>query len=121
MPVQSLVYFFLALAGLAVGAAAYFGFTFSLIEAFVTAVGFVAIAVTMLERTLRHRAEARLERAVEDLSRLLATNAQAGTVLGQRINALVDEHAGQRLDNMEADVSVLGTVVRQVAKAVADL
>jgi cyclic-di-GMP phosphodiesterase TipF (flagellum assembly factor) len=121
MPVQSLVYIFIALAGLAVGATAYFGFTFSPIEAFVTAIGFVAIAVTLLERTLRHRAEARLERAVEDLSRLLATNAQAGTVLGQRINALVDEHAGQRLDNMEADVSVLGTVVRQVAEAVADL
>jgi cyclic-di-GMP phosphodiesterase TipF (flagellum assembly factor) len=121
MPVQSLVYIFIALAGLAVGAAAYFGFTFSPIEAFVTAFGFVAIAMTLLERTLRHRAEARLERAVEDLSRLLATNAQAGNVLGQRINTLVDEHAGQRLDNMEADVSVLGTVVRQVAEAVADL
>lgn len=120
-PVQSLVYIFIVLAGLAIGGAAYFGFTFSPIEAFVTALGCIAIAVTLLERTLRHRAEARLERAVEDLSRLLSTNAQAGTTLGQRINALVDENAGKRLDNMEADVSVLGTVVRQVAEAVADL
>jgi cyclic-di-GMP phosphodiesterase TipF (flagellum assembly factor) len=120
-PVQSLVYLFIALAGLGVGAAAYFGFTFSPIESFVTAIAFVSVAVSLLERTLRRRAEARLERAVEDLSRLLSTNAQAGTVLGQRINALVELDAGRRLDVVEADVSVLGTVVRQVAEAVADL
>jgi cyclic-di-GMP phosphodiesterase TipF (flagellum assembly factor) len=119
--VQSLVYLFIALAGLGVGAAAYFGFTFSPIESFVTAIAFVSVAVSLVERTLRRRAEARLERAVEDLSRLLSTNAQAGTVLGQRITALVELDAGRRLEVMEADVSVLGTVVRQVAEAVADL
>ena len=70
---------------------------------------------------LRRRAEARLERAIEDLSRLLSTDAQAGAVLGQRINALLDDNAGQRLEAVEADISVLGTVVRQVAEAVADL
>lgn len=118
---QSLVYLFIALAGLGVGAAAYFGFTFSPIDSFVTALAFVSVAVSLLERTLRRRAEARLERAVEDLSRLLSTNAQAGTVLGQRINALVELDAGRRLEVMEADLSVLGTVVRQVAEAVADL
>lgn len=118
---QGLVYIFIGLAGLAVGVAAYFGFTFTPIEAFVTAMVFVCIAVVMLERQLRRRAENRLEKAIEDLSRLLATDAQAGAVLGQRINALTDENPGKRLDGVEADISVLGTVVRQVAEAVSDL
>ena len=118
---QSLVYIFIALAGLAVAAAAYFGFTFTPIEALMTGLLFVALAVILLERTLRRRAETRLERGIEDLSRLLSTDAQAGAVLGQRINALVDENAGKRLATIEADISILGTVVRQVAEAVADI
>ena len=112
---QSLVYIFIALAGLGVGAAAYFGLTFTPIEAFCTALTFVASAVVVLERTLRRRAEARRERASEDLSRLLSTDAQAGAVLGQRISTLTEQNAGPRLDAVEADISVLGTVVRQVA------
>src|SRR5690606_39029512 len=73
------------------------------------------------ERTLRQRAENRLEKAIEDLSRLLATDAQAGAVLGQRINAMADLNAGARLEGVEADISVLGTVIRQVAEAVAEM
>jgi len=119
--VQSLVYLFIVLAGFGVGATAYFGLSFSIVEACVTAIGFWAVALVLLERTLRRRAEARLERAIEELSRLLATDAQAGAVLGQRINALVEENAGRRLDVVEADISVLGTVVRQVAESVAEL
>jgi cyclic-di-GMP phosphodiesterase TipF (flagellum assembly factor) len=119
--VQSLVYSCIVLAGLAIGGMAYFGLTFSPIEAFLTGLGFVAIAVTVLERTLRRRSEARLERGIEEMSRLLSTYAQAGIALGQRIDALADDDAGRRLDVIEADISVLGTVVRQVAEAVADL
>ena len=104
-----------------VAAAAYFGFTFSPIEAFVTAIAFGAVAVMLMERRLRQRSEARLERAIEDLARLLSTDAQAGAVLSQRINQLADTNAGSRLDGIEADISVLGTVVRQVAEAVAEL
>jgi cyclic-di-GMP phosphodiesterase TipF (flagellum assembly factor) len=119
--VQSLVYSLIALAGLGVWATAYFGLTFTPIEALVTALACGAIAVVLLERTLRQRSEARLEKAIGDLSRLLATDAQAGATLSQRVNAIYDENAGRRLDGLEADVSVLGTVVRQVAEAVADL
>lgn len=118
---QGLVYIFIALASLGIAGAAYFGLTFSPIEAFVTAVAFGAVAVMLMERALRRRAEARLERAIEDLSRLLSTDAQAGAVLSQRINALADTNAGSRLEAIEADISVLGTVIRQVAEAVAEL
>lgn len=118
---QGLVYIFIVLAALGIAAAAYFGLTFTPIEAFVTATAFGCVAVVLLERSLRRRAETRLERAIEDLSRLLSTDAQAGAVLSQRINALADTNAGSRLEGIEADISVLGTVVRQVAEAVAEL
>nr|WP_295883445.1 EAL domain-containing protein [uncultured Devosia sp.] len=118
---QALVYTFIALAAVAIGAAAYFGLTFTPSEAMLAAVVFGCVCVVLLERSLRQRAENRLEKAIEDLSRLLATDAQAGAVLGQRINAMTDLNAGARLEGVEADISVLGTVIRQVAEAVAEI
>lgn len=118
---QGLVYIFIALAAVGVGGAAYFGLTFSPIEAVVTAVAFGCVAILLQERALRMRAESRFERAIEDLARLLSTDAQAGAVLSQRINALTDANAGSRLESIEADISVLGTVVRQVAETVNEL
>ncbi|MDC9823600.1 EAL domain-containing protein [Devosia sp. ZB163] len=118
---QGLVYIFIALATLGVAAAAYFGLTFSPIEAFVTAIAFGAIAVMLMERRLRQRSEARLERAIEDLARLLSTDAKAGQVLSQRVNAIADTNVGSRLEGIEADISVLGTVTRQLAEALAEL
>lgn len=118
---QALVYTFIALAAAGVGATAYFGLTFTPAEAILAAVVFGCSCVVLLERSLRQRAENRLERAIEDLSRLLATDAQAGAVLGQRINAMADVNAAVRLESVEADISVLGTVIRQVAEAVSDI
>ncbi len=118
---QALVYIFISLAGAAIAATAYFGLMFTPIEATLTGLVGVALAIVMLERTLRRRAESRLERGIEDLSRLLSTDAQAGQVLSQRINEMANVEAGQRLEALEADVSVIGTVVQQVAEAVADL
>jgi cyclic-di-GMP phosphodiesterase, flagellum assembly factor TipF len=117
---QGLVYIFIALAALGVAAAAYFGLTFSPIESIVTALAFGAVAVVLVERQLRQRSEARLERAVEDLARLLSTDAKAGQVLSQRVNAMADANAGNRLEAIEADISVLGTVTRQLAEALAE-
>lgn len=117
---QGLVYIFIALAALGVAAAAYFGLTFSPIEAVVTALAFGAVAVVLMERQLRQRSEARIEKAVEDLARLLSTDAKAGQVLSQRVNAIADANAGNRLEAIEADISVLGTVTRQLAEALAE-
>ena len=95
---QGLVYLFIALAALGVAAAAYFGLTFTPIEAAVTAIAFGGMAILLVERQMRRRSEVRLEKAIEDLSRLLSTDAQAGSVLSQRINALADIRAGERID-----------------------
>ena len=118
---QLLVYLFIIIIGLAAGATAYFGLTFTVIESVLTGTVVFTICVVAMERTLRWRAERRMEKAIEDLSRLLSTDAQAGQVLSQRINSLTNVNAGARLDVLEADLSVLGTVVRQVAEAVSDL
>ncbi len=118
---QALVYVFIALSALGVAAAAYFGLTFTPIEAATIAVAFGCLAVLLVERQMRRRAEQRLERAVEDLSRLLSTDAQAGSVLSQRVNSLTELKAGPRLEALEADLAVLGTVVRQVTETVAEL
>lgn len=118
---QGLVYVFIGLSALGVAAAAYFGLTFTPIEAAVTAIAFGCVAVLLVERQVRRRAEQRLEKAVEDLSRLLSTDAQAGSVLSQRINALTELKAGPRLEAIESDLSILGAVVRQVTETVAEL
>jgi cyclic-di-GMP phosphodiesterase TipF (flagellum assembly factor) len=119
--VQALVYSLIAFSAAGLGALAYFGLTFTPANAILVSVVFACACVVLMERILRQRAENRLERAIEDLSRLLATDAQAGAVLGQRINAIADLNAGQRLETVEADISVLGTVIRQVAEAVAEV
>lgn len=118
---QALVYLFIALAGFAIGAMTYFALSFTVAEAILVALVVICLATLVTERRLRLRAEKRLERGIEDLSRLLATDAQAGSVLGRRINALSELNPGQRLETIEADISVLGTVIRQVAEAVADI
>lgn len=118
---QALVYSLIAFSAAGLGALAYFGLTFTPANAILVAVVFACACIVLMERVLRQRAENRLERAIEDLSRLLATDAQAGAVLGQRINAIADLNAGQRLETVEADISVLGTVIRQVAEAVAEV
>jgi cyclic-di-GMP phosphodiesterase TipF (flagellum assembly factor) len=119
--VQGLVYVFIAVAALGVAGATYFGLTFTPIEAAVTAIAFGCLAVLLVERQLRRRAEGRLEKAIEDLSRLLSTDAQAGSVLSQRVNALSELNAGKRLDAIESDLKILGNVVQHVTETVADL
>ncbi|SFV36443.1 cyclic-di-GMP phosphodiesterase, flagellum assembly factor TipF [Devosia crocina] len=118
---QALVYLFIALGSAALGAAAYFGLGFTPAEALLLSLIALSAGALVMERRLRLRAERRLERGIEDLSRLLATDAQAGSVLGRRINALSELNPGQRLEAVEADISVLGTVIRQVAEAVAEI
>ncbi|MCB9993253.1 MAG: EAL domain-containing protein [Hyphomicrobiaceae bacterium] len=118
---QSLIYLFVAAIGVGLGAAGYFALNLTIIEALLTGLVVAAFCLVLVERNMRRRAHERLERSVQDLSRLLSTDAQAGQALSKRINALESIDAGQRLDVIEADVSVLGTVVRQLAETVADI
>lgn len=116
-----LVHSFIVVAALALGAAGYFALAFTPIEAGLTALVCWGLCIIVLDRGQRRRSEDRLERAVDDLARLLSTDAQAGQVLSQRINELAAVNAEDRLAVLEADISVLGTVVRQVAEAVTEM
>lgn len=118
---QGLILIFIGVCGAALGTAAYFALGFTPIEAGLLALVVVLGGVLIEERAARRRAFRRLETGVEEMGRLLATDARAGQVLSKRVNALADLEAGPRLDVVEADMSVLGTVVRQVAQAVSDL
>jgi len=119
--VQGLVYIFIAIIGLAIGVATYFALAFTPIEAALAALIALGLCLFFVERTLRRRAEERLERAIQDLSRLLSTDAKAGQTLSVRINELFDVEAEKRLGILEADVSVLGTVLRQLAETMAEM
>lgn len=118
---QGLVYLFIGCVGVAIGVTTYFGLTFTPIEAALASLIAVGFALFAFERRLRLRAESRLERSIQDLSRLLSTDAQAGQALNHRINQLEDVEPQKRLNVIEADVSVLGTVIRQLAEAVSEL
>jgi cyclic-di-GMP phosphodiesterase, flagellum assembly factor TipF len=119
--VQGLVYVFVAAISIAIAGTGYFGLTFTLIESILA--GFIGLgfALFVIERTLRQRAQQRLERSIQDLSRLLSTDAQAGKNLSFRLNELADLEPGPRIDILEADVSVLGTVVRELAESLAEI
>lgn len=116
-----LVYLFMGLCGFAIGVAGYYLIALTPAESAMLAILATLAAVVVHEHRLRRRSERRLEKGIEELGRLLSTDAQAGQVLSQRVNALADLDLGPRLEVMEADMSVLGTVVRQVAEAVSEL
>lgn len=121
---QGLVHLLIVLAGAALGVLAYFAPLFVPVPAVLAALAallFILAAHAALWNRRRLRAERRFEKAIEEFSRLLSTDAQAGQMLNQRLNALVEIEPGRRLETLEADVSVLGTVVRQVAEAVSEL
>jgi len=118
--VQGLVYLFIAAISIAIAGTAYFGLTFTLIEALLAGIIGLVFCLFMLERILRQRDQQRLERSIQDLSRLLSTDAQAGQNLSRRMNEFADLELGSRVEVLEADVSVLGTVVRELAETLAD-
>jgi cyclic-di-GMP phosphodiesterase TipF (flagellum assembly factor) len=119
--VQRLIYVLIALTGLGLGVATYGGLAFSAVESATVALAFSAMGMTLAERTERRRSEARLDQGFQALARLLATNAKAGQMLSERLTTLTEADYSGRMEAIEADLSVLGAVVRQVAEALADL
>lgn len=117
--VQGMVYVFIGLMGVGVGAAAYYLLAFTPIESGVLTLLVALAGIIVHERNQRLRFEARVHKAIDDLGTLLSTDAKAGQVLSRRVNALED--IAPRVDVIEADMSVLGTVIRQVAEAVSEL
>ncbi len=118
---KGLVYIFIGLFAFALAATAYLGLTFTPIQALLLGLIGLGFALLYLQRTLFQREIERLERSIHDLSRLLSTDARAGQSLSQRLNEFADIEPAQRLETLEGDVSVLGTVVRQLAESLAEM
>ena len=118
---KGLVYIFIGLFAFAIAVTAYLGLTFTPIESVLLGLIGLGFALLYLQRTLFQREIERLERSIQDLSRLLSTDARAGQNLSQRLNELTDIEPAQRLETLEGDVSVLGTVVRQLAESLAEM
>lgn len=118
---QGLIYIFIALCGIGLSVAFWFLLGLTVIEAGLLALVLILGGALIEECAARRRAFSRLEHGVDEMGRLLKTDARAGQVLSQRVNALVDLDLGARIEVVEADMSVLGTVMRQVAEAVSEL
>ena len=118
---RGLVYIFVGLVAVGIAATAYLGLTFTPIEALLAGVSGLAIALIVLQRSLFLHDMQRLEKSIQDLSRLLSTDAKAGQNLTRRLNELANIEPERRLEVLEADVSVLGTVVRQLAESMAEM
>lgn len=118
---RGLVYVFIGIFTIAIAAIAYLGLTFTPIEAGLAGLVGLCFALLVMQRKMQLRDFHQLQNSIQDLSRLLSTDAKAGQNLSQRLNELADIDADERLETLEGDVSVLGTVVRQLAESLAEM
>ena len=118
---RAIVLLFLAIACLSIGVTAYFALGFTMIEAFLITVVALLAGVVFIEGVFRRRTENYLVKQTEEIARQLTTIAKTTELVSDQVTFLSDLNMKERTDNLEADVSVLGTVVRQLAEAVAEV
>ena len=118
---RAIVLLFLAIACLSIGVTAYFALGFTMIEAFLITVVALLAGIVFIEGVFRRRTENYLVKQTEEIARQLTTIAKTTELVSDQVTFLSDLNMKERTDNLEADVSVLGTVVRQLAEAVAEV
>lgn len=118
---RAIVLFFLAVACLSVGITTYFALGFTLIESFLVTIVALLSSFVFIEALFRRRTETYLVKQTEEIARQLTSVAKTTEQLSDQVSYLANLNLKERTDNMEADVSVLGTVVRQLAEAVAEM
>lgn len=118
---RSIIYLFIAIVSVCLGIAAYFLVAFTPIEAGLLGLSIALACLLAFEVGTRRREIARLDQEISDLSRLHAREAASNQDLWVRVDKITDLDLGNRTEVIEADMSVLGTVVRQVAEATADM
>lgn len=118
---RAIVLLFLTIACLSIGFTAYFALSFTMIEAFLVTIVALLASVVLIEGMFRRRAETYLVQQTEEIARQLATMAKTTELVSDQVSFLSGLNLKERTDNLEADVSVLGTVVRQLAEAVAEM
>ncbi|WP_299346691.1 EAL domain-containing protein [uncultured Maritalea sp.] len=118
---RAIVLFFLAVACLSIGITTYFALGFTVIESFLVTIVALLASFVFIEALFRRRTETYLVNQTESIARQLSNVAKTSEMLSDQVSFLSGLNMKDRTDNLEADVSVLGTVVRQLAEAVAEM
>jgi cyclic-di-GMP phosphodiesterase, flagellum assembly factor TipF len=119
--VRGLVLLFIAVVSASIGATVYNILGFTPIEAALSALLALVAGSVGLGLELRHRSDNMLERALEDLTRTVTRESAQVQKFAQKVRDIDELDLGSRIQVLEADISVLGSVVRQLAEAVAEI
>jgi cyclic-di-GMP phosphodiesterase TipF (flagellum assembly factor) len=75
----------------------------------------------VIEAMFRRRTEKYLAQRVSEIAQQLGVVARTNEIMSDQVNYLSNINVNARLEDVEADISVLGTVVRELAEAVAEV
>lgn len=118
---RALISFFILVACLSVGVTAYFGLGVNLMDAILIAGLFALTCFVIIEAMFRRRTEKFLAQRVSEIAQQLGVVARTNEMMSDQVNYLSNINVNTRLEDVEADISVLGTVVRELAEAVAEV
>ncbi|WP_156905453.1 EAL domain-containing protein [Maritalea myrionectae] len=75
----------------------------------------------IVEGLFRRRTEKYLAQRVSEIAQQLGVVARTNEIMSDQVNYLSNINVNNRLEDVESDISVLGTVVRELAEAVAEV
>ncbi|WP_424981974.1 EAL domain-containing protein [Maritalea sp. S77] len=82
---------------------------------------FALTCFVVIEGLFRRRTEKYLAQRVSEIAQQLGVVARTNEIMSDQVNYLSNINVNNRLEDVEADISVLGTVVRELAEAVAEV
>ncbi|NOZ33372.1 MAG: EAL domain-containing protein [Alphaproteobacteria bacterium] len=118
---RNFVYLFIAIFSASVGATLYFSLGFTPIEAALAGMVVLVGGALGLGLELRRRSDKVLERTIGDLTRIVSRESAIVEKFSHKFREIEELDLGSRIQVLEADISVLGSVVRQLAEAVAEI
>ncbi|MCF4097765.1 EAL domain-containing protein [Maritalea mediterranea] len=106
---------------MSVGITAYFGLGVTLMDALLVTGFFALTCAVVIEGMFRRRTEKYLAQRVSEIAQQLGVVARTNEIMSDQVNYLSNINVNNRLEDVESDISVLGTVVRELAEAVAEV
>lgn len=103
------------------GITAYFGLGVNLMDAILVTGLFALTCFVIIEAMFRRRTEKYLAQRVSEIAQQLGVVARTNEIMSDQVNYLSNINVNNRLEDVEADISVLGTVIRELAEAVAEV
>lgn len=119
--VRALILFFIFVACFSVGLTAYFGLGVTLMDAILLFGVSALTCFLVVEGLFRRRTEKFLAQRVSEIAQQLGVVARTNEIMSDQVNYLSNINVNNRLEDVESDISVLGTVIRELAEAVAEV